>query len=181
MHTERLKQIRMLVLDVDGVMTDGSIILGNNGNETKQFNVKDGLGIKLVRQLGLVTAVITGKESALVARRCENLGIDAVYQNQPNKLEAFNSLLHHFHLEAAQVAYIGDDLPDLALIQRAGLGITPADAHYLVRQHSDLCLASYGGHGAVREFCDLLFQAHNLEAMLVEAYCSRGEAAIRVF
>ncbi len=166
----------MLILDVDGVLTDGRIIIGNDGEEFKFFNVKDGLGIKLLQKLGLVVAAITGKNSHIVQSRLSALGILDIYQGQINKLEAFEDLLGKYKIKPEQVAYMGDDLPDLPLMQKVGVSIIPKDAHDLLKDFSDYQCALKGGKGAVREVCDLIYQAHGLTEKLLEDYLTIGEA-----
>ena len=163
------KKIRWLVLDVDGVLTDGRLYYGNNGEELKAFNIQDGLGIKLLQKAGIGVAVITGRSSALVDRRARELGINPVVQGREDKLTALQELqaLHPMALE--EIAYIGDDLPDLAVIRRVGLGITPANGRPHIAAHATIQTAAAGGHGAVREIADLLISAQGQDT-LFDAY-----------
>jgi len=153
--------IRLLALDVDGVLTDGQLYFGNNGEEMKSFSTLDGQGIKLLQQQGIVVALITARSSALVARRAENLGIAHVYQGSENKLDILISLQADIGVSMADTAYVGDDLPDLACINRAGLGIAVANAHASVKTAAALTTTAFGGKGAVREVCDLLLVAQS--------------------
>jgi 3-deoxy-D-manno-octulosonate 8-phosphate phosphatase (KDO 8-P phosphatase) len=176
MINQKLKKIKLLILDVDGVLTDGRIVISAQGEAHKFFNVKDGLGIKLLHRMGMRIAVITGKNSAIVNKRLSDLGIDDVYQNQPNKIEAFDDLKHRYKLNNDQIAYIGDDLPDLPLIKRSGVAITVNDGHYLMHDHVDYVTQIQGGHGAVREAADLFFRAHGLIDKLLDDFIEVGEA-----
>ncbi|MFT6835818.1 MAG: 3-deoxy-D-manno-octulosonate 8-phosphate phosphatase (KDO 8-P phosphatase) [Francisellaceae bacterium] len=176
MYSSKLKKVKLLILDVDGVLTDGKIILSNNGDELKSFNVKDGLGIKLLQKLGIEVAIITGKTSNLVQRRFESLGVKYIYQGQSNKIKAYQSLLARLNFIDNQVAYIGDDLPDLPLLTLVGFSITVNDGHYLIKNKVDFCTSQNGGDGAVREVCDMIYKVHGLEKKLVEDFISLGEA-----
>lgn len=155
---EKAKAIKLVVFDVDGVMTDGRLFFTNDGNELKAFNVKDGLGIKMLHQCGIQTAIITGRTSTLVEHRAKNLGITFLYQGREDKLIALNELLSNIGLKLDEVAYMGDDLPDLAAIQEAGLGTTVADALPLVKKHADWITQKSGGDGAVRELCEFILE-----------------------
>ncbi|WKE66052.1 3-deoxy-manno-octulosonate-8-phosphatase KdsC [Gallaecimonas kandeliae] len=161
---QRFQQVRLLVCDVDGVFSDGRIYLGNDGEELKAFHTRDGFGVKALRAAGIEVAVITGRQSRIVADRFQALGVPHVYQGQHDKACAFGELLDSLKLHGNQVAYIGDDIPDLGLIEAAGLGLAVADAHPLVRQAADYVTSLPGGFGAVREVCDLLLesQGHSL-------------------
>lgn len=153
---QQASAIRLLICDVDGVFSDGRIYLANNGEELKAFHTRDGYGIKAVRQAGIEVAVITGRRSAIVQKRMTALTVSHIYQGQENKLAAFNELLLKLQLNASEVAYIGDDLADWAVMQHCGLAVAVKDAHpYLLRQASYVTSLP-GGYGAVRELCDLL-------------------------
>ena len=156
---EKAANIRLLALDVDGVMTDGTLLFSASGDELKAFNILDGLGLKQVLNAGIEVAVITGRSSPLTARRINDLGIRHLMQGREDKRTALLELAQSLSLDAGQIAYIGDDLPDLAAIQCAGLGVTVPNAHWFVRQHADICTRAAGGGGAVRELCDLLLEA----------------------
>jgi len=151
--------IKLLALDVDGVLTDGSIYYGNSGEELKAFNIKDGLGIKLLQRAGVTVAIITGRSSDLLKRRASELGIDAVIQGREDKLTALRELTAELDIALGECAYIGDDLPDLSAIRAAGVGMTVADANATVAAHADWQSASAGGRGAVREACEYLLRA----------------------
>lgn len=160
--------IRLLALDVDGVLTDGRITYGNDGEELKSFNIKDGLGIKLLQRAGIEVSIITGRQSAIVARRAAELGIDTIIQGREDKLVALRELCRERGLELTACAYMGDDLPDLAAIQAAAIGLTVADACAAVAAAADWQSGFAGGNGAVREACEMLLEArgqrHELEA-----------------
>lgn len=155
----KAKQIQLLATDVDGVLTDGRLYFGNSGEELKAFSILDGLGIKLLRDSGVDTAIITGRKSELVARRARELNITRIYQGREDKRRALEELCADLKLPLSAVAYIGDDLPDLAAIRAAGLGVAVANAHPFVAQHADWQTSSAGGSGAVREACELIMKA----------------------
>ena len=154
----QLAKIRLLLLDVDGVMTDGRIIYDDLGGETKAFDVKDGHGIKLLQRAGIRVGIITGRQSTVVDRRAQELGIDLVYQGAKDKLVPFREVLLKTGLTADQVAYVGDDLPDLPVMRRVGFAVTVADAIEEVKPHVHYVTKHPGGRGAVREICDLLLK-----------------------
>ncbi|WP_416240428.1 3-deoxy-manno-octulosonate-8-phosphatase KdsC [Oceanimonas baumannii] len=155
----RLKDIRLLICDVDGVLSDGMIYLGNEGEEYKSFSTRDGFGIKALLNAGIEVAVITGRSSRIVSERMGALGVRHIYQGQSNKLDSYGELLSDLGLTPAQVAYIGDDVVDLPVMQDCGLGVAVADAHPLVLQRALYTTRTPGGRGAVRELCDLLLDA----------------------
>ena len=151
--------IRLLVMDVDGVMTDGKITYTSDGQELKSFNIKDGLGIKRAQASGIETAIITGRTSPMVERRALELGIAHLVQGREDKLAALSDLLDQINLSLDQVAYIGDDLPDLTAIESVKLGACPADAATEVKSRANWAnwvSTRAGGNGCVRELCDLL-------------------------
>lgn len=156
---ETAAQIAMLVLDVDGVLTDGRIYYGNSGEELKAFNIKDGLGIKLLRDVGVKVAIITGRKSNIVDRRAQELGIDDITQGREDKRTALLELCERHSLAVEQCAYMGDDLPDLSAINAAGLGMTVADSSVNVRDAADWVSIYSGGCGAVREACEFILSA----------------------
>ncbi len=151
-----VKEIRMLVLDVDGVLTDGTIYYGNSDEEYKAFNIKDGLGIKMLQKSGVIVAIITGRSSAIVTRRARELGIEQLIQGREDKLEALRELSEQCQLSLGQCAYMGDDLPDLGAIKGAGLGMTVADATSAVRKAALWISDLNGGAGAVRQACEFI-------------------------
>ncbi|MFT5450861.1 MAG: 3-deoxy-D-manno-octulosonate 8-phosphate phosphatase (KDO 8-P phosphatase) [Enterobacterales bacterium] len=156
------KNIRLLICDVDGVLTKGEVYLDNSTLELKAFNIKDGLGFKLLQQSNIEIAIITGRNSTIVDRRMSELGITHVYQGQKNKIAAYDELLNKLGIQPNQVAYMGDDLPDLPLMKRSGLGIAVADAHFFVREKADWVTFNDGGYGAARDVADLILDAKGL-------------------
>ena len=148
--------ICLLVMDVDGVMTDGKITYTSDGQELKSFNIKDGFGIKRAQTSGIETVIITGRISPMVERRALELGIAHLIQGREDKLAALSDLLDQMNLTLDQVAYIGDDLPDLTAIKSVKLGACPADAASEVKSRADWVSTRAGGDGCVRELCDLL-------------------------
>ncbi|MEM8758532.1 MAG: HAD hydrolase family protein [Planctomycetota bacterium] len=161
------KAVRLLVLDVDGCLTDGSIMYDADGRETKRFSVRDGLGIAAWRRLGLPVAIITGRESAMVTRRAGELGITRVYQGVRDKAAALAEVLSDLAIEPEQAAAFGDDWNDLPMLAAVGFAACPADAADEVKQIADYVCGKPGGHGAVREVIDHLLRASGrLEAAL---------------
>jgi 3-deoxy-D-manno-octulosonate 8-phosphate phosphatase (KDO 8-P phosphatase) len=168
--TERLKKIRLLILDVDGVMTDGRIIFDSNGVESKFFNVKDGHGIKLVQRSGIEVAIISGRESRVVANRAAELGIDRVYQKSLDKLTPYGEILRLTGLEDAMVAFVGDDVIDIPVLRRVGFAAAPADAVAEVLPYAHFVTRNRGGWGAVREVCDLILKEQGSWDSVMERY-----------
>lgn len=164
---ELARNIGLLIFDVDGVLTDGSLYLGDDGQEYKAFNSLDGHGIKMLKNSGVEIAIITGRTSQLVVHRAANLGISHLYQGVHDKLEAFHHLTGALGLRFEQCAFMGDDVVDLPAMRRCGLAVTVPGAPDLVRQHAHYVTSRKGGHGAARELCELLMQAQGtLEAQL---------------
>jgi len=155
----RAAVVRLLALDVDGVLTDGLIYYGNSGEELKTFNIKDGLGIKLLQKAGVRVAVITGRQSQIVVRRAQELGIEDVVQGREDKRQALLELCQRHGISIEECAYMGDDLPDLSAITAAGLGMTVADADATVREAAEWRSRFNGGCGAVREACEFILSA----------------------
>jgi len=162
--------IRLLALDVDGVLSDGRITYSSDGHELKTFNIKDGLGIKLLQRAGVKVAIITGRRSETVARRARELGIADLIEGREDKLTALKELCDQLGLGLDECAYMGDDLPDLAAIRAAGLGLTVADAVSEVRAAADWCSQAAGGAGAVREAAEWLLRSRQQWHGLVEAF-----------
>ena len=155
----KAENIRLLILDVDGVLSDGLIYMGNNGEELKAFNVRDGYGIRCALTSDIEVAIITGRKAKLVEDRCATLGITHLYQGQSNKLIAFSDLLEKLAIAPENVAYVGDDLIDCPVMEKVGLSVAVADAHPLLIPRADYVTRIAGGRGAVREVCDLLLLA----------------------
>lgn len=154
-------KIKLLVCDVDGVFSDGRIYLGNDGEELKAFNTKDGFGIKALGQNGVDVAVITGRKSNIVEKRMTALGVKFIVQGEEDKLPALIQIAKNLELTNDQIAYIGDDVPDLPCIEAVGLGVAVNDAHPLVKKGANYITFINGGFGAVRELCDLIMQSQN--------------------
>ena len=167
---ERAKQIRLVVFDVDGVLTDGSLYLGDDGQEYKAFNSRDGHGITMLQQTGVMLAVITGRTSEVVRIRMESLGIKYVYQGRRDKMPAFEELKKATGLSDDQVAYVGDDVVDLPIMRRVGFSIAVADAHPLVQRHAHWQTRSPGGRGAGRDVCELIMEAQGHLGAMMERY-----------
>lgn len=158
---EKARGIRLLALDVDGVLTDGRLYFAEDGQEFKTFDTQDGHGIKLLQQAGIVCAIITGRTTKLVERRAKNLGIAHLLQGREDKLVALRELIAQLGMALHEVAYVGDDWPDIPAIKASGLGIAVANAHEAVRQQADHVTSLTGGRGAVREVCDLILRAQD--------------------
>ncbi len=156
---EKAKKIRLLVLDVDGVMTDGSILLDNDGNEFKRFHVRDGHGIRMIQKAGIMVAIITGRKSRVVEIRAEELGIREVHQKIYEKSVVFDQMLEKYECKDENVAFMGDDVVDRELLRRAGLSASPADAEDDAKKLADLVTVREGGRGAVREFINLILKS----------------------
>lgn len=158
---EKARNIRLVIFDVDGVLTDGRLYYTDADIDYKAFHAHDGVGIKVLQQTGVAVGIITGHASQMITRRTNALAIQHVYQGQHNKIPAFEDMLQKLMLSPEQVCYVGDDLPDLPLIRRAGLGIAVANAVAIVKKHADWQTLRAGGDGAVREICELIMQAQN--------------------
>lgn len=152
-------EIRLVIFDVDGVLTDGSLFLGDDGQEYKAFHSKDGHGMKMLQATGVAIGIITGRTSQVVRIRMESLGVKHVYQGKLDKLPAYEELKAATGLEDEQIAYVGDDVVDLPVMTRVGLAIAVQDAHPLTQQHAHHVTAAPGGRGAAREVCELLMEA----------------------
>ncbi len=157
-------QVKLLVLDVDGILSNGQIIYDANGIETKAFSVQDGVGIKSLARYGILTAIITGRSSPMVDKRATEIGIDYVVQGRDDKLVALTELLASLdkalNISAADCAYMGDDLPDIKALQTVGFAATVPNAHSEVINRCDMITTRAGGYGAVREVCDLILKGH---------------------
>lgn len=167
---ERARKIRLLMMDVDGVLTDGRILRDGQGHELKSFDVKDGHGIVMVHRAQIKTALISGQESEATARRAKELGIELVFQRVWNKLEVYERILADTKLTHAEVAYIGDDLIDIPLLRRVGLAVAVANAVDEVKAVAHLVTQHSGGEGAVREAIELILRAQGHWETLLERY-----------
>lgn len=165
---ERAARIRLLALDVDGVLTDGRLYFDSEGRETKAFHTRDGFGLKALQRCGIQLALITGRSSRMVADRAAQLGIEHVYQGRDNKLEAYLDLLRNTGLDAEQICYVGDDWVDLAVLARVGLAVTVPDADDELKERVHYVTRRAGGFGAAREVCDLILRSQGHYAALLE-------------
>lgn len=166
------RNIKLIILDVDGVLTDGSLYFDNKGQEFKAFNSKDGHGIRLLLENGIEVAIITGRQSELVKHRAENLRIspELVYQGYRDKIPAYQDLLLKTDFERGQIAYVGDDVIDLPIMSQVGFSIAVADANWFVKENADWTSTESGGKGAVREVCELILKAQGKLDALYSAY-----------
>lgn len=167
---EKAKKLKLLILDVDGVLTDGRLFFDNEGAEYKCFHARDGHGMKLLQLTGVRIAVISGRQSDTVALRMKNLGVEYVFQGHENKRAAFAELIATTGLTPEQCAYVGDDLLDLPIMQCVGLSIAVQDANFAVKERADWCTSLAGGEGAVREVCDLIMQAQGNFAAVLDSF-----------
>ena len=168
--SEIAKNIKLLILDVDGVLTDGSIILDNEGNEYKSFHVRDGHGIKMLIHAGIQVAIITGRHSKVVERRAHELGITEVYQKCFNKTAAFKELIEKFSVSEKEIAYIGDDIVDAPIMSRVGLPVAVADACEEIKKHAFIITKNRGGRGAVREVTDIILKSKGIWQRMFDDY-----------
>ncbi len=156
-------KIKMLVFDVDGVMTDGSITYDENGVEYKTFNAKDGHGLAKMLRYGFLTAVITGRKNGTVERRAQDLRFSEVYQGVKNKLPILEAIMQKYGLDFSEVSYMGDDEPDIQILEKVAISACPADAVEKVKNICNFVSSKDGGKGAVRELCDFIFDAQNVD------------------
>ncbi len=168
--TEAAKKIKLIAFDVDGVLTDGKISYTSSGEEIKSFNVRDGHAIKMAARAGLTVAVITGRESPIVLRRCQELGIELLYQGIRDKHLTLGDIMERTGYEASEIAFMGDDVVDLPVILSVGLGCSPSDAAEEVRERSELVTGASGGNGAARELILLVMKAQGLYDKVMERY-----------
>lgn len=165
-------KVRLVIFDVDGVLTDGSLFYGDDGQEYKAFNSKDGHGMVMLRECGIKIGIITGRSSEVVRIRMQSLGIDQVYQGQKDKLPAYEQMKDALGLRDEEIAYVGDDVVDLPVMRRVGLSIAVADAHDIVLQHTHWRTKAGGGKGAAREVCELLMRGHGVYDAAMKHYLS---------
>ena len=167
---DKAKRVRLLILDVDGVLTDGALYLTDSGEEFKAFNSLDGHGLRMLRESGIELAIITGRTSKSVELRAKNLGIELLFQGVADKAQSFSALLAARALEASATAYMGDDVVDLPVLRRCGLALAVPHAPLIVRRHADYVTQAQGGHGAVREACELIMHAQGTLERALAAY-----------
>ncbi len=155
------KEIKLLICDVDGVFSDGLIYMGNQGEELKTFHTRDGYGVKSLMNAGIEIAIITGRQSKIVENRMKALGISLIYQGQDDKVQAYRDICNKLAIEPSQTGYIGDDLIDWPVMEKVALKVCVADGHPLLVKRANYVTSIRGGHGAVREVCDLILQARD--------------------
>ena len=165
-----LKRIQLLLLDVDGVLTRGDIIYDDDGRQIKIFNVKDGLGLRLVAEAGIKIAVVTGRISMAVKHRCQNLGIEHIFEGVTDKAALLNRISNETGVSVEHMAYVGDDLPDIPIMTRVGVSIAVSDACEVVRQKATMVTQSKGGRGAVREICEAILKAQGQWEQTLERF-----------
>lgn len=158
-YKEKLKGIKLLILDVDGVMTDGRIIMDHEGHEIKHFDARDGHGLKIIQRYGIEVVLLTGRKSEVVNHRARDLRIKDVYQGLVNKKDVLEEILQKHNLPASAVAFLGDDIVDIPVLKRVGFSAAVADALDVVKKSVDYVTEHKGGRGAVRELCELILQA----------------------
>lgn len=166
----RASKIRLLLLDVDGVLTDGKLYFSNEGSESKAFNTLDGHGIKMLRNSGVEVGIITGRTSKLLEKRASDLGIQLLIQGREDKFTALKELLDHFPCQLDEIAFMGDDWPDLTVMCKVGLALSVAGAHMAVAERAHWLSSREGGKGAVREACDMIMIAQNTYDEALSAY-----------
>ena len=167
---DKASRIRLLIFDVDGVLTDGSLFLGDDGQEYKAFNSRDGHGIKMLQKYGVTIGIITGRTSKVVEYRMANLGITHVYQGKLEKIPAYEELIKEVGVTPEETAYVGDDVVDLPVMRKVGLAIAVQDAHPLVLKHSHWQTPSGGGRGAARDVCEMLMEARGVLKVEMDSY-----------
>lgn len=168
----RLSEIEMLLLDVDGVLTDGRITYTDSGEQIKQFNVKDGLGIRLLMMSGVDVGIVTARKSGALVHRCNDLGIDLLFDGVKDKLAALKTISEKTGIDFSHMAYAGDDLIDLPVMTCVGTAFCVADAVPEVKSHAHIVTRNKGGYGAVREICEQILKAKNLWDKVLETYLS---------
>ena len=166
----KIKALKLVIFDVDGVLTDGTLIFGNDGQEYKMFNTQDGHGIKMLRETGVEVAVITARQSKLVQDRMKQLGVVHLFQGEPNKRIAYDALKQKLQLEDKQIAYVGDDLLDLPIMRQVGLAIAVDNAHPIIKQYAHWITPRSGGHGAARDVCDKVMEVQGTLEGLLQRY-----------
>lgn len=160
--TEKAKNIKLVIFDVDGVMTDGGLFFDDNGGEYKAFNSLDGHGLRMLQECGVKVAIITGRKSELVKHRMSDLGVTLIYQGYRDKTPAFEALLKEVNLKKSEITYVGDDVVDLPIMSQLDFAIAVQNAHPFVKQHAHWITDRCGGHGAVRDVCEFILEAKGL-------------------
>ncbi len=170
MIPDLFNKIKILLLDVDGVLTDGSLFIDNDGNEIKKFNSKDGFGLRMLMDAGIKVGIITGRKSNSLSSRCKNLGIEILYDGSLDKRSALQDIAKKTNIKLTHMAYMGDDIPDIQVFNLVGLSIAVNDALDIVREKADYITKKPGGRGAVREICDIILKARNQWDQSIKKY-----------
>lgn len=170
MIESKLKKIKLLLLDVDGVLTDGKIIYNDDGSETKIFNVKDGMGLRLLMDAGIQTGIVTGRSSNALKHRCKNLGIHHLFDGIPDKKRILDKIIKDTEILPEEMAFMGDDLPDIPLLKLVGLPIAVANAHEMVKKNASIVTDKSGGDGAVREICEAILKAKGYWGKIIDGF-----------
>lgn len=168
----KLVNLELLLLDVDGVLTDASIIYSDSGEQIKRFNSRDGLGLRLLMDSGIRVGIVTGRKSKALDHRCENLGITLLFDNIKDKAKALDTIISQTGIASEKIGFAGDDLIDLPVIKRVGVSFTVSDAPEDVKTHCDMITVQKGGHGAVREICENILKAKGLWRTIMNNYLS---------
>jgi 3-deoxy-D-manno-octulosonate 8-phosphate phosphatase (KDO 8-P phosphatase) len=167
MLDDKLKQVSLLLMDVDGVLTGGEIIYTDSGEQIKVFNVKDGLGIRMLKAAGIQVGIITGRTGKALRHRCDNLGIELVFDGVRDKALLLETIANRTGIAPQACAFIGDDLPDWSIMKKVGCAVAVADAHEMIRQIAHMVTRAPGGQGAVRETCEAILKAQNKWAVTI--------------
>lgn len=167
-NDKKCKNIKMVLFDVDGVLTDGGIIYNESGKEIKMFNVRDGLGIRLLMKAGIQVGIVTGRSSEALRYRCQNLGITLIYEGVRDKGVLLDEIVEKTGFHSDEIAFMGDDLPDLPIMRKVGFSIAVADAHESVMEEADMVTHANGGAGAVREVCEKILKSQGHWKKLME-------------
>jgi 3-deoxy-D-manno-octulosonate 8-phosphate phosphatase (KDO 8-P phosphatase) len=170
---DKAKNIRLVIFDVDGVLTTGALTYRPDGSEDKTFHVQDGMGMRMLASSGIHVAIITARKSAVVEKRMQDLNIEHVYQGYSDKILAFDDVKKKLNVQDHEIAYMGDDLPDLPVMRRVGFSISVPNAASIIQQHANYVTKKKGGKGAVRELSDLILQAQNKYDVLIQNYLER--------
>jgi 3-deoxy-D-manno-octulosonate 8-phosphate phosphatase (KDO 8-P phosphatase) len=171
-------KIRLVLFDVDGILTDGRLFFSDSGDEGKSFHARDGLGINLLQQSGVAAGIITARQSRLVEHRARDLNIQHLYQGRKEKFPAYRELCNDLGLSAAEVAFVGDDVVDLPIMLDVGLAITVPEGHKLVKQHAHWTTPNQGGSGAARDVCELIMYSQGTYSKMMEKFLSASVASI---
>jgi 3-deoxy-D-manno-octulosonate 8-phosphate phosphatase (KDO 8-P phosphatase) len=170
MTEAKLKSVQLVLLDVDGVLTAGEIIYDDAGQQIKIFNVKDGIGIRLLKEAGIDVGIITGRSSEALRYRCQNLGIELLFDGVHHKDRVLDKISARTEIDKEAMAFVGDDLPDLPVMKCVGLAVAVGDAHEIVRQNAHIVTQAPGGHGAVREISEAILKAQGKWDALIERF-----------